>query len=722
MSPVQEKVLGMMSELAEDEEGKDLLVRAKTGTGKTLAFLVPGIERRLKMIERQADEELAKAGLSESARPSIVNRLARETMGVIVISPTRELATQIAVSANNLSVHHADQGRGFGVQLFVGGENRRRQMREWVTGRKDIVVGTPGRLRDLLEGWNWETSRGGARTGEMGLKEVFGKSGDCVVILDEADTLLDMGFRSDVEAILGNLKKGNGAEGKQTWMFSATVNRSVEKIVGEVMRKGKWEYVDCVGRGEERDVHSHVKQVHTVVGDGGGMGAFVHLLRLIVHDQLSVMKRNREGEKNLRSKMMVFFSTTKMTKLFGKLLRECADRGMLFPFKKMRVYEMHSKKEMNERVRISKAFRETKADEDEGVVMISSDVSARGVDYPGVSRVVQMGVPGSREGYVHRVGRTGRGDVKEGRGDLVLAPWEMGFLKVLGDVGMEPVTVEGLRGEIETLAEELEGQGIDKGLLAKKVAKIEDFARSVASAGVGEERRRVLVDEDEYRSAWASLVGFYVGSWEGLKLGGLNDVIEGSGRWVEALGGLEQGLLGVGPGSGLPRGVMDRLQKDAQRTTARGRGGKEKAWGSWSRNEGGRSRTERPGGWREQPKWRTDEGRSFGRSEDGNGRDRFGGRREGGGSWGRSGGEERFGGRREAPRWKSEEGGSWGRNGGEERFGGRREEGGSWGRNGGDEKFGAPKWKTEEGGQRSNTKAKPSWMGRGSAQLKRGRW
>ena len=305
MSPVQEKVLGMMSELVDTDEGKDLLVRAKTGTGKTLAFLVPGIERRVRMLERLADEEIGKqveeerGKGSESAflRGRMINRLARETMGVLVISPTRELATQIAVSASNLSMHHADRGKGFGVQLLVGGESRGRQMRSWVEGRKDVVVGTPGRLRDLLEGWNWE-SRGSAGV-QLGLKEVFGRSGDCVVVLDEGDTLLDMGFRSDVESIVGNLKKGRGGEGKQTWMFSATVGRGVESIVRESMRKERWEYVDCVGRSEEKDVHSHVRQVHTVIGDEGGMGAFVHFLRLIVHDQLSVMKRNRQGHRKV---------------------------------------------------------------------------------------------------------------------------------------------------------------------------------------------------------------------------------------------------------------------------------------------------------------------------------------------------------------------------------------------------------------------------------------
>ena len=709
MSPVQEKILEMMPKLVDTDEGKDLLVRAKTGTGKTLAFLVPGIERRVRTLEQLAGEKVGvEGGRGELVR--IVNQLAKESVGVLVISPTRELATQIAVSATNLSTHHAQ--KGFGVQLLVGGESRGRQMRDWVEGRKDVVVGTPGRLRDLLENWDWE-ARGATRTSPLGLKDVFGRSGECVVVLDEGDTLLDMGFRSDVEAIVGHLKKGS--VGKQTWIFSATVGKGVEGIVRETMRKGNWEYVDCVGRGEEKDVHAHVRQLHTVIGDGGGMGAFVHLLRLIVHDQLNVMKRNREGEKGVRSKMLVFFSTTKMTRLFAKMLRECRGRGMTFPFKKMQVYEMHSKKEMRERVRISKEFREKAVDEDEGVVMVTSDVSARGVDYPGVGRVVQMGVPGSREGYVHRVGRTGRGDVKEGRGDLVIAPWEMGFLKVLGDVGMEPVTVEGLKNEIEVLAQELEqGPGRVYKDLTKNVAKIEDMARSVANAGVGT-RMQVLVDEDEYRAAWASLVGFYIGNGDALGAISVNDVIEGSGRWVEALGGLEQGTLAVGPNSGLPRGVLDRLRNDSER-----RGGKEKAWGSYSnsrtQDSRGNWKSKSPGGWSnnrgqsDRPSWSSrnqSEGNSrpswSSRGEEGNSRPSWNNRNQSGGtgrpSWGSKGEEGNS-----RPSWSSNRTPQEGRSR-EDRFGGHE------------------KPSEDEGERRGvRNRNKASWIGRGSNKAKRGGW
>lgn len=155
MTPVQEQVLNLLPQLAEpynpavvDGPPRDLLVRAKTGTGKTLAFLVPAIESRIKEMERVGKQAVADAGLSNDAVLSdrAEKKFARETIGALIISPTRELASQIANEALRLSSHHS----GFEVRLFVGGENRGRQMRDWMKGRRDIVVATPGRLRDVM--------------------------------------------------------------------------------------------------------------------------------------------------------------------------------------------------------------------------------------------------------------------------------------------------------------------------------------------------------------------------------------------------------------------------------------------------------------------------------------------------------------------------------------------------------------------------------------------
>jgi ATP-dependent RNA helicase MSS116 len=154
MSPVQAEVLPLLPQIAEpftsnDGPPRDILVRAKTGTGKTLAFLIPAVEARLKALQAYGEQVALDAGMKND--PSLISRARRayasENVGTLIISPTRELASQIAEEAMRLTRHHP----GFNVLMFTGGASRRDQMREWTRGRKDIVVGTPGRLRDVLD-------------------------------------------------------------------------------------------------------------------------------------------------------------------------------------------------------------------------------------------------------------------------------------------------------------------------------------------------------------------------------------------------------------------------------------------------------------------------------------------------------------------------------------------------------------------------------------------
>jgi ATP-dependent RNA helicase MSS116, mitochondrial len=154
MSPVQAAVLPLLPSLAEpynpaSPAPRDLLVKAKTGTGKTLGFLVPAIEARLKALDAAGKKAVQDAGLvSDRHLEDRARRtMARNEAGCLIITPTRELATQIANEALRLSSKHD----AFEVRLFVGGASKRMQMRDWMRGRRDIVVGTPGRIRDLLE-------------------------------------------------------------------------------------------------------------------------------------------------------------------------------------------------------------------------------------------------------------------------------------------------------------------------------------------------------------------------------------------------------------------------------------------------------------------------------------------------------------------------------------------------------------------------------------------
>lgn len=155
MSSVQSEVLPLLPGLADpynkdappDSPSRDLLVKAKTGTGKTLAFLVPAIEARLRAIETHGKDAVKNAGLTSDRNLELraQRAFAHEAVGTLILSPTRELATQIANEAIQLTQHH-----GFEVRLMFGGASKRMQMRDWMRGRRDIVVATPGRLRDLL--------------------------------------------------------------------------------------------------------------------------------------------------------------------------------------------------------------------------------------------------------------------------------------------------------------------------------------------------------------------------------------------------------------------------------------------------------------------------------------------------------------------------------------------------------------------------------------------
>ena len=156
MSPVQAEVFRLLPQLADPNPEasddrprppRDLLVRAKTGTGKTLAFLVPAIESRLRSIEEHVKQAVIDSGLerTRSLEARIAKSFARDYVGTLILSPTRELATQIATEASRLSSVH-----GMGVVLFTGGTGKGQQMRHWINSRRDIVVATPGRLQDVL--------------------------------------------------------------------------------------------------------------------------------------------------------------------------------------------------------------------------------------------------------------------------------------------------------------------------------------------------------------------------------------------------------------------------------------------------------------------------------------------------------------------------------------------------------------------------------------------
>ncbi|ESR58107.1 DEAD-box ATP-dependent RNA helicase 31 [Citrus sinensis] len=354
MTIVQEATLPVLL------KGKDVLAKAKTGTGKTVAFLLPSIEVVIKSPPVDRDQK----------RPPIL---------VLVICPTRELATQAATEASTLLKYHPS----IGVQVVIGGTRLALEQKRMQANPCQILVATPGRLRDHIE------NTAGFATRLMGVK---------VLVLDEADHLLDMGFRKDIEKIIAAVPKQ-----RQTLLFSATVPEEVRQIC-HIALKRDHEFINTVEEGSE-ETHEQVRQMHLVAP-------------LDLHFPLLYVLLREHVADNPEYKVLVFCTTAMVTRMVADLLGEL----------KLNVREIHSRKPQSYRTRVSDEFRKSK-----GLILVTSDVSARGVDYPDVTLVIQVGLPSDREQYIHRLGRTGRKG-KEGQGILLLAPWEEFFLSTIKDL------------------------------------------------------------------------------------------------------------------------------------------------------------------------------------------------------------------------------------------------------------------------------------------------
>ncbi|KAL8499705.1 hypothetical protein ACS0TY_019613 [Phlomoides rotata] len=380
MTMVQEATLPVIL------KGKDVLAKAKTGTGKTVAFLLPAIEHVVKLPPTARDEK----------RPPIL---------VLVICPTRELACQAAAEANKLLKFHPS----IGVQVVIGGTRLTLEQKRMQANPCQILVATPGRLRDHIE------NTSGFATRLMGVK---------VLVLDEADHLLDMGFRKEIEKIIAAVPKQ-----RQTLLFSATIPPEVRQIC-HVALKRDHEYINTVQEGSE-ETHSQVRQTHLVVS----LDKHFSLLYTMLKDHIA---------DDVNYKVLVFCTTAKVTKLVAEFLGEL----------NLNVREIHSRKPQSYRTRVSDEFRKST-----GLILVTSDVSARGVDYPDVTLVVQMGVPSDKQQYVHRLGRTGRKG-KEGQGILMLTPWEEFFLSNVKDLPIskapEPLVDPDTKKKVERALSKIE--------------------------------------------------------------------------------------------------------------------------------------------------------------------------------------------------------------------------------------------------------------------------
>jgi ATP-dependent RNA helicase RhlE len=295
-------------------DGHDVLVKSPTGSGKTLAFAVPIVDRI------QASDR----------RPA-----------ALVLVPTRELAIQIVEETRELA-----KSRALSVAAVYGGAGLARQAK--LAARAHIVVATPGRLEDLM-----------ARRA-ITLEHVK------ILVLDEADRMLDMGFRPPVDRIVSRVPKK-----RQTLFFSATLH-------GEVLR---------LAHAYTKDARSH-EQIAKVERRADVEHRFVH----VSHDgKLDALVRElrREG----RGLTLVFVRTKRGADRLVKRLRAS----------RIEALAMHGDKSQGQRERALASFGAGNVD-----TLVATDVAARGLDVDEVTHVINYDAPADRDGYVHRVGRTGR--------------------------------------------------------------------------------------------------------------------------------------------------------------------------------------------------------------------------------------------------------------------------------------------------------------------------
>ncbi|KAJ5809979.1 ATP-dependent RNA helicase has1 [Penicillium pulvis] len=352
--------------------GRDVLGAAKTGSGKTLSFLIPAIEML-----------------------SALRFKPRNGTGVLVISPTRELALQIFGVARELMTHHSQT---YGI--VIGGANRRAEADKLAKG-VNLLIATPGRLLDHLQ-----------NTQGFIFKNLK------TLVIDEADRILEVGFEDEMRQIIKILP----SEERQTMLFSATQTTKVEDLARISLRPGPL-YINV----------DHRKEHSTVEGLEQGYVICEADRRFLL--LFSFLKRN------LKKKIIVFFSSCNCVKYHAELLN----------YIDLPVLELHGKQKQQKRTNTFFEF----CNATQGT-LICTDVAARGLDIPAVDWIIQFDPPDDPRDYIHRVGRTARGANGKGRSLMFLQPSEVGFLKHLKEARVPVVEFEFPSSKIVNVQSQLE--------------------------------------------------------------------------------------------------------------------------------------------------------------------------------------------------------------------------------------------------------------------------
>ena len=339
-TPIQEGTINFAM------EGRDVLGQAQTGTGKTAAFGIPLIEK------------------IDPKNPNVQ---------ALVIAPTRELAIQVSEELYKL-------GYDKRVKLLsvYGGQEIGRQIRA-LKNRPQIIVGTPGRIQDHIN----------RRT--LKLEDVN------MLVLDEADEMLNMGFIDDINAILENVP-----DTRQTLLFSATMPPAIRKIAETFMNEPEVVKIKAKELTMENIEQFFVKATE--------------------REKFDVLSRLIDVQK---PELAIIFGRTK--RRVDELSQALGLRGYL-------AEGIHGDLSQAKRISVLRQFKEGKID-----ILIATDVAARGLDISGVSHVYNFDIPQDPESYVHRIGRTGRAG-KSGVAVTFVTPREMGYLRIVEETTKKRMT------------------------------------------------------------------------------------------------------------------------------------------------------------------------------------------------------------------------------------------------------------------------------------------
>ncbi|MBD0372865.1 MAG: DEAD/DEAH box helicase [Pyrinomonadaceae bacterium] len=324
-TPIQSKAIPVVL------TGSDLIGCAETGTGKTASFLLPIIQR-----------------ITERTLPGV---------RVLILAPTRELALQIEASYHELAPKKSPR-----CVVIMGGASMERQ-RDALRRGAAVVIATPGRLLDHIE----------RRSVDLSHVEVL--------VLDEADRMLDMGFWPSIRRVLEHLPSA-----RQTLLFSATMSPAIEEIARKTMRQPKLVEVSPRGRAA-----TTVEQKAYTVALSSKTALLLNLL---------------EDERDEFERVLVFTRTRRGAERLSHILRA----------REHKVNRIHADRTQPQREAALRDFRAGSTR-----VLVATDIAARGIDVDSVSHVINYDVPSAPEDYVHRIGRTGRAG-KQGRAITLVTP------------------------------------------------------------------------------------------------------------------------------------------------------------------------------------------------------------------------------------------------------------------------------------------------------------